>query len=222
MKISILVVAITLAALAALSAAGFLIYQNFFVQPEAVQEETPLAGNEENPPAEEEEEILSETELIKDDFQITLPPGWVEANTPPEGVLAMAVDAEEDVSGAVFQKLDFRTNFSVKADDMTWYKGIDDLGAYIESVKTSLIQNVPGIGFTREEQKTISGNRAILIECESTQEEVAFKTLLAFIGSSEGAVYAISFNTLQSSWASYRDSFYRIADSFKLKYKMEL
>lgn len=227
MKIRILIVAITVVVLTVLSAAGVFIYKNL-TKTETKAEGTPIVVGEGGSSVDEEketepkkEEILKETRLIKDDFEITLPPGWEEAASPPESVLVMGIDSREDVSAGIFKKLDFRTNFSIKSKSRQQYTGISDLGAYVESIKTSLAQAIPGINFTREEQKTISGNRAIFVECESMQQGADFKTLLVFIETSDLVVYALSFNSFLDSWAKYQDSFYQIAESFKLKYKLE-
>lgn len=230
MKIRILIVAITAVFLTALSAAGFFVYKQKpgtevkESVPVIIGEETPTAGSKEESPTPPSGggETLEETILLKGDFEITLPPGWQETSTLPEGFLALAIDAKEDVSSGIFQKLDFRTNLSIKSDDMTKYASMDSFEKYVESIKISLVQAIPSISFIREEQKTINGNRAILIECESLQEETGFKTLLVFIEGNNGAIYALSFNAFQSSWTSYRDAFYKIAESFKLKYKIEI
>lgn len=225
MKIKILVAVITVIVLTTLSAAGFFIYKNYQVKPE-VKEESPIVVDRENPPTGGPptggEEVLKETRLLKDDFSIILPPGWQEATTPPEGILLMAVDAQEDISGGIFQKLDFRTNLSVKSDDITRYASVGSFEDYVASVKTSLIQIIPGISCIGEEQKMINSVQAILIECSSRQEEADFKTLLIFVKGNDSTVYAISFNTFQDSWPTYKSLFYWIAESFKLKYKIEL
>jgi hypothetical protein len=228
MKIKILVVAITFVVLAALSAAGFYIYKNIN-QPASPTElpNVPLVINNGGVETGEEsevknEEVLKETRLLKDDFEITLPPGWQEATSPPEGILLMAIDAKEDVSGGIFQKLEFRTNLSVKSDDITRYASVGSFEDYVAGVKTSLIQTISGISFISEEQKMINGVQAVLIECSSRQEEADFKTLIIFIKGNDSAVYAISFNTFQDSWPVYKSLFYWMAESFKLKYKIEL
>ena len=134
----------------------------------------------------------------------------------------MGIDSREDISDPLFAKLGFRTNFAVKSEDRHKYSAVNNLEEYVESIKTSLTQSVPGIKLTLEEPKTINGNKAIFIECESTQNEVSFKTLLVFIETGDQVVYAISFNTFQDSWPNYRDAFYQIAESFKPKYQIEL
>ena len=219
MKIKILFTAITFVVLAVLSVAGFYIYKNL-IKPEVI-EGPPVTIGEGNP-ATGEKEILKEVRLSKGDFEITLPPGWQEATSTSEGFLLLAFDAKEDVSGGNFQKLDFRTNLSIKSDDLKKYSSLDTLEKYVESMKISLIQAVPGINFIQEERKTINGAQAIFIECSSRQKEADFKTLLIFVKGNDSIVYAISFNTFQSSWENYQGIFEQIAQSFKLKYKIGL
>jgi len=219
MKIKLLVVAITIIILTILSIVGFFVYQQITKPvPSTIDENQQAAG--ENKEFVTEPEIKKETRLIKDDFEITLPPGWQEATAPPEGILAMAIDAEEDISGGLFQKLDFRTNFSVKSDDITKYASVSSFEEYVSSVRTSLIQAVPSIVFVKEEKKPINSVKAIFLECSSTQEDADFKTLLVFVQGNDDIVYAISFNTFQSSWENYQSVFEQIAATFKLKYKI--
>ncbi|OGZ20292.1 MAG: hypothetical protein A2654_01865 [Candidatus Nealsonbacteria bacterium RIFCSPHIGHO2_01_FULL_43_31] len=212
MKIKIFIVAITVTVLFVLSAAGVLLYQN--LNKSEIKKELPVIG--ESPT--DREEILKETRLLKDEFEITLPPGWQEATSANANFLLLAFDAQEDISGGNFQKLDFRTNLSIKSDDLSRYSSLDTLEKYVESMKVSLIQSVPGINFIREEQKIINGVQAIFIECSSRQEEADFKTLLVFVQGGNDIIYAISFNTFQSSWADYQDVFEQISRSFKLRY----
>jgi len=226
MKIRILVAVITFVVLAALSVAGFYIYKNLN-QPASPTEmpNVPLVINNGETKAGVElktknEEVLNETRLLKENFEITLPSGWQEATSTLKGILLMAIDAKEDVSGGIFQKLDFRTSLSVKSDDITRYATVGSFENYVSSVKTSLIQAIPSISFISEEQKMINGVQAILIECLSRQEEADFKTLLVFVKGNDSTVYAISFNTFQDSWPVYKSLFYWMAESFKLKYKI--
>lgn len=228
MKIKLLIVLITFAALAILSIAGFYVYK-FLNQPSDATKlpEVNLVINNKNTnngetSGQKTEDPLEETRIVKEEFEMTLPAGWQEADTPPEGIWLMAIDAKEDVSGGAFQKLDFRTNFSVKSDDITRYASINSFEDYVSSVKTSLTQTITGISFGKEEQKTVNGLPAIFIECASRQEDADFKTLLVFIKASDNIVYAVSFNAFLDSWEAYKDSFYLTAESFKLKYNIEL
>src|SRR4030042_1494174 len=100
MKIKILVVTITFVVLVALSAAGFYIYKNLNQSAGPAElPNAPLIINNGGAEAGEEsetknEEALNETRLLKENFEITLPPGWQEATSPPEGILLMAIDAK--------------------------------------------------------------------------------------------------------------------------------
>ncbi len=222
MKIRILIVAITFIVLAALSAAGFYIYKNLNRSAGSTEVPSTTLGEESKNPPTGGEEVLKETRLLKDGFEITLPPGWQEIAAPVEEILVMAVDDKEDISGGNFQKLDFRTNLSIKKDDLSKYSTLDTLEKYVESIKVSLVQAVPGISFVQEEQKMINGVQAILVECSSRQKEADFKTLLVFVKGNDNIIYALSFNTFQNSWANYQGVFEQIVQSFKLKYKIEL
>ena len=210
-----ILVLLILSILIGLSGIGVFVFEN--------TKETPLILQEEKIEKEEEkvEEVVKETLLAKDDFTITLPAGWQEITDSPE-VLAMAIDAKEEIADEKAKNIDFRTNFSIKSDDLGKYSKLSGAQDYIESIKTSLVQLIPSIEFTHEEQRTIDGNNAFFVECESTQEETDFKTLLVFVEGSNNIIWAISFNTFQNSWLTYRDLFYQIAESFRLKYKFEL
>lgn len=221
MKIKFLFTAITFIVLAALSAAGFFVYKNYLANPEdkVTENTTPLSGSE-VPSEFLEQNIAKETRLLKDGFEITLPFGWQEATSTYEGFLLLAFDAKEDISGGDFQKLDFRTNLSIKSDDLSKYSTLDTLEKYVESMKSSLILAVPGISFVQEEPKTINGARAISIECLSRQKEADFKTKIVFVQGNDHTVYALSFNAFQSSWEKYKSAFEQITQSFKVKYKV--
>lgn len=197
-KIIISIVAI---AVLVLGAAGFLFYRNFFDKP--AQE-----------PVQSPEETPQESTIIKDGFSIILPVGWQEINN--NTVLMMAVDTENEIVDPALEKIGFQTNFSLKKDNFSKYAGIDDMQAYVEDIKVSLVQMISGIKFTAEEKGTIDGRPAVYIECLSTQREISFKTLLVFVGGQDQDVWAISFNTSEYLWPSYRDLFYHIAGSFKL------
>ena len=214
-KILILLI---LMSLIGLGGAGVFVYKN--------KEETPLIPlikEEAKPAIKESFNVVQgkETLLVKDDFTITLPVGWQEVTDFPE-VLVMAIDAREEITNEKAKNIDFKTNFSIKSDDIGKYSKLHGAQEYIESVKTSLVQLIPSIEFTHEEQGIIDGNNAFFIECESTQEGINFKTLLVFIEGSNNIIWVISFNTFQNSWLTYRDLFYQIAESFRLKYKLEL
>lgn len=208
-----------------------LVYYFAFWQKEGVSEEEPELSNsatvycleqecqkgEEITPEEPAFEE-KETPLVKDDFSLILPPGWQEVSAPPE-ILVMAVDTREEITDEKVKETGFRTNLSIKSDDLQKYSKEYSVEEYANSIKTSLTQLIPGIEFTREEQGAIDGNNAFFAECESTQEDIDFKTLLVFI-KGENILWALSFNALKDSWLTYRDLFYQIAESFKLRFEI--
>ena len=164
-----------------------------------------------------EKQVGEPTVLIKEGFTITLPASWTEKTPPLADILLMAIDSQEEISDEKAKEIGFQTNVAVKNDDLGQYEQTYTLAEYIDSVKTSLIQVIPGINFTKEKQNTINGFNAFFMECETTQDEINFGTLLVFIEGKDSFLWAISFNTLQSSWPTYEEKFYQIAESFKLE-----
>ncbi len=178
----------------------------------------------EEPASQETPQVITETEepdketvLTKDGFALTLPVGWSEITPPQENILAMGVDSREEINDEKVKETGFRTNLSIQQDDLSKYEQPYSLSDYIDSVKTSLMQAIPGIEFAKEEQGEINGFDAVFVECWSTQEEIDFATLLVFFKDANNFIWAISFNTLHDSWLTYQDVFYQIAESFKLE-----
>lgn len=196
-------------------AAAVIFAQDYLSKP--LEEGTPFNVEEEIGEEQAEEETLKETLLTKEGFEITMPPGWQEI---PDiiGALVMVIDAQEEI---VNEDIDFRTNLTIKKDDLGEYETLNSLQEYIESIKTSLIQAISVIEFTDEKEGTIGDNDASFIECESTIDQVDFKTLLVFVEESNGIVWGLSFNTFQESWVTYRNTFYQMAESFKPEEKNE-
>jgi len=63
----------------------------------------------------------------------------------------------------------------------------------------------------------INSRTARAIEADLTQQGVNFKILIVAVKGEGDDVWVISFNTLQSSWMAYQETFSDIANSFKLK-----
>ena len=199
--------------MAAAFIAGYLIYVIGGMPSQPAVEETAVSLSPENS-GQEKKQTDKETLLVKDGFTVILPPGWQETPNFPE-VLLMAVDAGEEIVNEKAREIGFRTNFSIKGDDLKKYDKEYSIEEYASSIKTALIQAISGIEFTYEDQGIINNNNAFFIECQSTQEEIDFKTLLVFIEGNDDIIWALSFNALQNSWSAYQDSFYQIAESFK-------
>jgi hypothetical protein len=87
----------------------------------------------------------------------------------------------------------------------------------VQTLKNQLQQIISGVVFAQEHDVTINGKAARAFEADFNQKGVNFKILMVVIKGSTDDVWVISFNTLQSTWAEYRDTFSDIANSFSLK-----
>jgi len=147
--------------------------------------------------------------LVKNDFSINLPEGWEEAPAPT-GVSAMAVNANEEITNADAQKVNFRSYCSVVYNTM---KGEMD-EEFIEKMKDSLTQSAPEIVITDEKKDKIGDKDTYFVEAEINQKNIDFKILLTLIKGAKEDVWVVSFNTLKSNWERDKDLFYETAKSF--------
>ncbi len=197
-KIAVIVLIIVIVAAAVLI--GF----NFF-QKNKLPDQT--GGN--NQTGNEQSE---EHKLITEDFDITLPAGW-QQTTPPSGASAMAVNSNEEVTDPAAKKINFRTYLGVSYDTLEG-KTLDE---YMQSIKGQLQQALPGTVFSQEHDAVINSRAARAFEVDLTQQGASFKILIVAIKGEGDDVWTMSFNTLQSSWMAYQETFSGIANSFKLK-----
>lgn len=154
----------------------------------------------------------SSGKLVTDDFEIDLPAGWEEV-APPMGTSIMAVNKDEKLDDPAAQRINFRSYFAVSYDTLQG-KGISE---YLENVKSQLEQAIPNVVFRQEQNTTINGRTAWAVEANLTQQGVDFEILMVVVKGEGDDVWVISFNTLQSSWAEYQETFSNIAHSFNLK-----
>lgn len=154
----------------------------------------------------------SQNKLVTDYFEIVLPAGWQQA-APPVGASAMAVDNNEEIIDAAAQKINFKTYMAVSYDTLQG----KSLNEYMQNIKSQLQQAIPGVVFSQEHATTINNRDGLGIEADLTQQGVSFKLLMVAIKGDGDDVWIMSFNTLQSSWMAYQETFSGIANSFKLK-----
>jgi hypothetical protein len=162
----------------------------------------------------ESKEEISPSILAKDGFSIDLPPGWQEAATS-SGALALVLNVGEEITNEKAKEIGFMTYFSINID----YLRSPSLEEYVKELRDSLQEAIPTIKYLNQWDGEVNGNPAFFLECESKQEEIDFKTLLVFIKSPNGLVWALSFNTLKDKWPEHRDLFYQTANSFQLNLK---
>ncbi len=127
----------------------------------------------------------------------------------------MAVKVNEQLNDPAAQKINFKSYFAVSYDT-TQGKSLSE---YVQTVKSQLQQTISGIVFAQEHDTTINGKAARAFEADFNQRGVNFKILMVAIKGMGDDVWVISFNTLQSTWAEYRDTFSDIVSSFSLKLK---
>jgi len=150
--------------------------------------------------------------LEKNDFFVVMPEGWAEM-AAPTGVSAMVVNVNEEVTEPEAQKINFQTYYSVVYDTLNERSKEE----YFQSIAVSLSQTVPGVVIVQEQEERIDNQDAYFVEAEFNQRNIDFKILLViFTGEGEG-VWILTFNGLKSAWNDYKDLFYEIARSFKLR-----
>ncbi|MCL5010690.1 MAG: DUF1795 domain-containing protein [Patescibacteria group bacterium] len=153
-----------------------------------------------------------QNKLITDDFSVNLPAGWKQT-APAIGASAMAVYADENIADPQVQKINFKSYFAVSYDTLQG-KSMND---YLQIVKNGLLQTIPNVIFTKEQDIMIGGRPARAMEAELTQQGVNFKILMVVIAGQGEDVWVLSFNTTKGSWDGYKEMFYNIAGSFSLK-----
>src|SRR3989344_3687413 len=187
----------------------------------APKSEMAAVVTESQPPKEEEipqanteplKELLKSTEMDTDYFTLVLPPGWVKTSSG-ESLPLIITDSTEKVTDEKAKEIDFRTGLSINSMPL----GETSLSEYVETMKTSLIQGIPIIEITKEEQVGINGSAAHILEIESIQKDIKFRTVLAIFTGKDNTVWAFSFNTLDESWKNCGNIFTQIINSIAMK-----
>jgi len=150
--------------------------------------------------------------LVKENFSIILPQGWMEGNAI-EGVSALAYNVNENITDAAAKAANFTSYLSI-ASDVSQGRSIAE---YVEYTKSALRGVIPEINFVGDKDLTIDNRPAHAIEAELAQEGINFKILLVMIQGEGDKIWITSFNTLKSTWNDYKDAFYQAANTFKVK-----
>lgn len=188
-----------------LAAAGYVAY-NAISTPAAPEE-----GEEEQ--AQEEIQVLTgegeDNVLIKDEFTILQPVGWLQAN-PPEGVSAMVVNYNE---GENEYGLNFKTYFAVSHDVLEE----STMEEYVQLFKSEIASIDGSAVFSGDNSVNINGRNAQAFEIGMNQMNINFKILVVMVEGRDNDIWTISFNTFASNWDNYQGLFSDITNSFKLK-----
>ena len=153
-----------------------------------------------------------EENLAKEDFSVYIPEGW-RKTAPPQGVSAMVINADEEITDPAAKKINFRTYFAVSYDSLQG-KSMEE---YIQILKNNLAQTVGNIDFGGENAITVNGREARAIDAGISQQGAEFKVLIVAIRGGGEDIWLLSFNTVKSSWDKYRDLFAEITNSFQVK-----
>lgn len=144
-------------------------------------------------------------------FSIKLIDGWVEAQ-PVYGSAATAINNNELINNLDAQKIGFKSYYSVLQDIYSEKTEKD----YLDKIKASLKEGFVGVIISDGEAKDIDNRKLYFIESEFNQQNIDFKVLLAITIKDKDA-WIISFNTLKENWEEYKNSFYQVAENFKIK-----
>jgi len=151
--------------------------------------------------------------MVTDEFEVIVPAGWIQT-APAIGTSLMAVNSNENINDPAAQKINFKSYFAISRDVLQG-KTIDE---YSQTVKNFLQQIVSNVIFTKNQNiAAINGKSANAIEAEMSQQGVDFKVLMAIIRGEGDYVWVFSFNTTKNAWDKYKEIFYNIANSFRLK-----
>ncbi|PIP31564.1 hypothetical protein COX24_02925 [bacterium (Candidatus Gribaldobacteria) CG23_combo_of_CG06-09_8_20_14_all_37_87_8] len=211
MKNKIVIIIIIIVAAVMATAVGFYFTQKNKSSANPVGNTTPAGQFETNDQTNSEQ---PQNKLITDDFEIILPEGWRQT-APAIGSSAMAVNADEQLNDPAAQKINFKSYFAISYDVLQG----KSLSEYLQGVKGQLQQTISDVVFSQEHETTINGKATRALEASFAQQGVNFKILMVAVKGAGDDVWIISFNTLQSSWAQYQETFSNIANSFSLKLK---
>jgi len=208
-KIVIIIIIMVVAVMAI--AAGFYFIQKNKLSANPVENTTSAGQFETNNQTSPEQ---PQNKLATDDFEINIPEGWRQT-VPAIGSSAMAVKADEQLNDPAAQKINFKSYFAISYDTLPG----KSLSEYLQGVKGQLQQTISDVVFSQEHETTINGKAARAFEASLTQQGVNFKILMVAVKGAGDDVWIISFNTLQSAWDQYQETFSNIANSFSLKLK---
>ncbi len=153
----------------------------------------------------------TDSTYIHDDFTVLQPAGWVQV-TLPSTLAAFQIVSEDHPLGSAAEKINFRS-YSAVSFDNTQGKTLEAINlAAIDSIKSAL----SSANVFSSADETINSLAAKLSVLELNQQDVDYTVLLVIYLAGD-KYYTMSFNTTTEKWLEYKNMFYGIARSFKLK-----
>lgn len=172
-----------------------------------------LSGDEEVAQTSPQENIEEENRVFAtDDFSIRYPEGWRSVQAPV-GVSAIIINQNEIISDPQAKKANFRSYLSISYDSY----GQTTQDQYITTVKQQLLVALPGSEFLHENKTSVNGRDAYAFEIKGTQNGFDFHVLMVIVEGEGEDVWVLSFNTLESLWDGYLDTFADTTNTFVVK-----
>ncbi len=148
-----------------------------------------------------------------DYFQLNLPSGWETQEPAPTGFALRAFYDKGESLDPAARKIDYKTSVYI-AHKMLEGKTMLE---YIEFLKDEVQQMKNDLTFHSENETSFNNNKAYLIDIESKEMGIEFKSILGVIQAKSGEVWVMSFNTPKLDWATTAPQFYSILNSFEIK-----
>ena len=152
-----------------------------------------------------------ESAYIGEGFTVTQPAGWTQGKIM--GTIASFVKTGETFpQDSAAGKINFQSYIAVSFDN-TNGKTLTDV--YDLSIDT-ISKIVSSLNVFATSDETVNGLPAKFSAMEFTQQDVEYTVLVAIMMAGD-KYYSMSFNTTTDRWLEYKDMFYDVARSFRLK-----
>lgn len=148
---------------------------------------------------------------VGDDFTVTQPAGWVQGQIP--GTLVSFQNIKEShAADSAAAKINFKSYIAVSFDN----RNGQSLDQVYQTTIDGITASIPATNIFATSNETVNSLPAKFAAMELSQQDVAY-TVLMTIYIADGKYYVMSFNTTTEKWIGYKDKFYEVARSFKLK-----
>lgn len=149
--------------------------------------------------------------FVGDDFTVAQPAGWIQGQLP--GALASFQPRDEShPAGSAAAKINFKSYIAVTFDNTNGRT----LDRVYQAAVDGIASSIPSAATFATSDETVNGLPAKFAAMAMNQQNVAYTVLVVVYFANE-KYYVISFNTTTEKWLGYKDKFYDIARSFKLK-----
>jgi hypothetical protein len=152
-------------------------------------------------------------QIITNDFQLSLPFGWETEEPAPENFVLKAIYKQNESNDYSARRIGYKTNLYIAQEELNGKTVVE----YIEVLKENIKKIKGEILFHSENETSFNNNKAYLIDVESKENNIEFKSILGVIQGQDGEVWVMSFNTPKLDWDILAPQFYGVLDSFKIR-----